>query len=83
MNAEDRKSVDLLSQSLLMVIEERVEESKGEVNDDEASTVAVSILEVARNVSLLTDEVREMVKMQREAMEMAKAMIEKFSERAS
>lgn len=78
MNAENRKSVENLTTNALMILEEKVQGMKDEEFEGAVNHDFIARMEMARQVSLLTDEVRKMVALQGEAVNMAKGMMDRM-----
>jgi hypothetical protein len=77
MNKDMQKTVYAMSEDMADFISNDLEERSNDFSEID-NTHTIATLEVARQLALLTEQVRAMVVMQTEAMAMAKAMIEKF-----
>lgn len=78
MDAETKRAVRLLAVEMVGNISEAADDNRRGVYDTPTDKNVIATLEVARQLSRLTAEVRAMVSMQAEAMAMAREMIEKF-----
>jgi len=79
MNKDMQKTVYAMSEEMANVINNDLEErSNGFADSDNMNAVAT--LEIARQLALLTEQVRAMVVMQAEAMAMARDVMAKFKE---
>ena len=80
MNKDMQKTVGSLSEEIAESIGNDFDERPRLALSDSDNMNAVATLEIARQLALLTDQVRAMVVMQADAMAMAKEVMAKFKE---